>query len=105
KQTGKTKQPCFIQPRDGELFSFAGVWETWTKGVEPITSCTIITSTANEKMLSFHERMPVILPPESFTAWRDLSTPTEDVAPPASSLPFGVDRTSSRRCSRGQRPQ
>jgi putative SOS response-associated peptidase YedK len=30
KREGKQKQPFYIHPRDeGELFSFAGLWETW----------------------------------------------------------------------------
>ncbi len=76
KTSGKAKQPFFIHPSHGELFAFAGLWERWTKGGEPVESCTIITTTANEVMRPLHERMPVILSPESFAAWLDLSTPS-----------------------------
>ncbi len=72
KTTGKTKQPYFIH-QDG-LFAFAGLWETWAKGVEPILSCTIITTAATGAMQGLHERMPVILPPASFAAWLDPRT-------------------------------
>jgi putative SOS response-associated peptidase YedK len=72
---GNAKQPFFIRPSQGELFAFAGLWERWTKGGEPVESCTIITTTANDTMRPLHERMPVILPPESFANWLDLSTP------------------------------
>jgi putative SOS response-associated peptidase YedK len=37
----------------------------------PVTSCTIVTTTSNEMMLSFHERMPVILDPEQYDQWLD----------------------------------
>ena len=57
------------------MFAFAGLWERWTKSGEPVQSCTIITTAANETMQALHERMPVILSPESFNAWLDLSTP------------------------------
>lgn len=73
---GKAKQPYFIHPRQGELFAFAGLWETWSKSGSPVESCTIITTDANETMQPFHDRMPVILSPESFAAWLDLSTPS-----------------------------
>jgi len=69
KTTGKKKQPFFIH--QGELIAFAGLWETWAKGDEPISSCTIITTAADETMRALHERMPVILPPASFATWLD----------------------------------
>lgn len=85
KTKGKKKQAYFI--RHGELFAFAGLWETWN--LEPITSCTIITTAAGEAMQGLHERMPVILPPQSFEAWLDPLTPQEtllDMLRPAASL-------------------
>lgn len=75
KTTGKTKQPYFI--RHGELMAFAGLWETWS--VEPISSCTIITTAANDAMQGLHERMPVIVPPASFGAWLDPLTSQLDL--------------------------
>ena len=41
--------------------SFAGLWETWDKGDEPVTSCTIATTEPNDFMTNLHNRMPVIL--------------------------------------------
>jgi putative SOS response-associated peptidase YedK len=93
KTKGKKKQPYLI--RQGELFAFAGLWETWN--LEPITSCTIITTAAGEAMQGLHERMPVILPPESFGAWLDPLTPQEqllEMLRPADSLsitPVGAE--------------
>jgi putative SOS response-associated peptidase YedK len=69
KTTGKKKQPFFIH--QGELVAFAGLWELWAKGDEPIFACTIITTAADETMLALHERTPVILPPTSFATWLD----------------------------------
>src|SRR5688572_27366264 len=55
---------CF-QMKDGAPFAFAGIWDRW----EDITSCAIITTTANELLAEIHTRMPVILPPETFDLW------------------------------------
>ena len=49
----------------------AGLWERWDKGDQPIESCTILTTEANELMQPIHERMPVILPPEQYGLWLD----------------------------------
>jgi putative SOS response-associated peptidase YedK len=75
KREGKAKQPYFIHPRDGDLFAFAGLWDVWAKGAAPVESCSIITTTANVATRHLHERMPVILPPDSFAGWLDPLTP------------------------------
>jgi putative SOS response-associated peptidase YedK len=69
KHEGKGKQPYFIRPRDGGLFAFAGLWDVWAKGPAPVESCSIITTSAGEATRFLHERMPVIMPPDSFAAW------------------------------------
>jgi putative SOS response-associated peptidase YedK len=49
--------------KDETLFAFAGLWDRWSgphgDGRE---TCTILTTTANERVRPMHERMPVILP-------------------------------------------
>ncbi len=47
------------------------MWERWDKGGEPVESCTILTTEANELMQPIHERMPVILPPDQYDLWLD----------------------------------
>jgi putative SOS response-associated peptidase YedK len=66
------KQPYFIRPRDGGLFSFAGLWECWhdPRG-ETVETCTILTTEANELMRPLHDRMPVILDPAAEASWLD----------------------------------
>ena len=83
--TGK-KQPWLIEKDDREPFAFAGLWECWHPKVTeessdgppdaaragaavPVISCTILTTAANRDMQPLHERMPVILPIESWAAW------------------------------------
>lgn len=71
KKNGKEKQPYFIHRADGQPLLFAGLWDRWTQGEEPIESCTIITTTPNELMEPLHDRMPVILTLEESRFWLD----------------------------------
>jgi putative SOS response-associated peptidase YedK len=54
---------------DSKPLVFAGLWERWEKGPEPVESCTILTTDANEFMRGLHTRMPVILAPTDFDRW------------------------------------
>jgi putative SOS response-associated peptidase YedK len=65
------KQPHFIHLKDDRPFAFAGLWDRWDKGGEPIESCTIITTDANELMAPIHDRMPVIIPKADYDLWLD----------------------------------
>jgi putative SOS response-associated peptidase YedK len=78
KQGTGRKQPFFIRPRDEELFSFAGLWERWhdPEG-EPVETCTILTTTANEVMQPIHDRMPLILGPSAEEQWLDPRSSTD----------------------------
>ena len=69
KLDAKTKQPYRITLKNGEAFRFAGLWEYWKKGEQPIVSCTIVTGPPNELAATIHDRMPVILPPEHYESW------------------------------------
>ena len=75
----KKKQPMFMSRADGEPFAFAGLWEVWKdrnhtddEG-EPLElfSCTIITCDSNEKIADVHDRMPVMLAPNTWDTWLD----------------------------------
>jgi putative SOS response-associated peptidase YedK len=70
KKGGKT--PTYIRMKDHKPFAFAGLWEHWQSpdGTE-IYSCTIITTQANPFMKEFHDRMPVIMPPDRYRDWLD----------------------------------
>ena len=67
----------YIYMASGEPFAFAGLWSSWTSpdGSE-IRSCTIVTTDANEAISPFHNRMPVILSPETESLWLDPYTET-----------------------------
>jgi len=76
------KQPYAIAARDGGMLGFAGLWEGWRgNGGEVIRSFAIITTEANATLRGLHERMPVILPPEAWTAWLEGDRPGELLRP------------------------
>lgn len=72
RRTGREKVPHWIHPPEGELLTFAGLWECWSPhDAEPVHSFTILTTPASEVVRPIHERMPVILGPEERLVWLD----------------------------------
>jgi putative SOS response-associated peptidase YedK len=70
QKTAAGKQPHLIRFSDARPFAFAGLWERWHDPAdEPLDSCTILTTSPNERLAELHDRMPVILPPEHFAEW------------------------------------
>ena len=71
----RTKTPTYIRMASGDPFAFAGLWEVWRPKtdsedeVAPLASCTIITTRPNELVAPIHNRMPVILPRDSYDRW------------------------------------
>lgn len=73
KRSGRSKLPYYFQLSDESQFAFAGIWDSWgTK--DRITTCAIVTTTANETLKAIHNRMPVILRPDSYDRWLDPQT-------------------------------
>ena len=66
---GKWKQPFFFQLKDESPFAFAGIWDRWLGADRSLTSCAIVTTTANELLMTVHDRMPVILAEEAQEKW------------------------------------
>lgn len=70
-----TNVPHYIKRKDGELMSFAGLWDYNNKGDNEIYSFTIITTHAAKGMEWLHDRMPVIVDPgkdrELIEKWLD----------------------------------
>jgi putative SOS response-associated peptidase YedK len=69
KSSGAGKRPFHIRVPSGRPFAFAALWERWGKGRHPIESCTILTTSANERVRGIHERMPVILDAAARARW------------------------------------
>ncbi len=75
--TGKV--PFFIHPKHIDLYSFAGIWDTWKgKDGQVIKTYSIMTTEPNKEMSSIHNREPVILHPEDEEDWIKPSNDTEE---------------------------
>lgn len=66
----KKSIPYFIKMKDGQPFTFAGLWDVWKdeNGTPSITT-TIITTEPNSLIEPIHNRMPVIVPESSREIW------------------------------------
>ncbi len=75
--------PYFFHRPDNGLFWFAGVAATDAQGERTVA---ILTTHANEKALSIHSRMPIMLPDEAAALWIESDADRaalEDVLHPA----------------------
>jgi putative SOS response-associated peptidase YedK len=79
------KQPHFISAADGSVLSFAGLWDRWKNPEtgEPMTSCTIIVTDANELTRPIHDRMPVVLDKADIRSWLSGEAGAEILRPAA----------------------
>jgi putative SOS response-associated peptidase YedK len=70
----RTSRPFFVRRHDGKPFALAAIWERWTSNDgEVIESCAILTQPARPPVDTVHDRMPLVLEPESWDAWLDPS--------------------------------
>jgi putative SOS response-associated peptidase YedK len=59
---------------------FAGLWSKWkVEGQQPLFTCCVITTAANDLVKPFHDRMPAILAPTDYATWFDHDLPLERV--------------------------
>jgi putative SOS response-associated peptidase YedK len=99
KKVETKKQPYYFQLQDNQPFAFAGLWEEWLSPEdEKITSCTIVTTEANELLQQIHHRMPVILPQSDYETWLD---PQQNNTELLQKLlrPYGAEEMSAYRVS------
>jgi putative SOS response-associated peptidase YedK len=104
KVSSGSKQPHYFTRADGEPMAFAGLSEWWRDKNDPdapaIRSCTIITTSASQDMDGIHDRMPVILNPDTFDLWLD---PENDDSSELTSLLKGAPAGTVVHHSVGQR--
>ena len=66
-------QPHYFSRADGTPLVLAGLYETWsdptTPDAPPLSSATILTTSAGDDMDEIHHRMPVVLEQETFDLW------------------------------------
>jgi putative SOS response-associated peptidase YedK len=69
---GPAKQPMYMTPPDGHAIAFAGLYEFWRHGDEStLSTCTIITTPSVGVLSEIHDRMPLVLPHDSWARWLD----------------------------------
>lgn len=66
-KAGTTRLPHYFALRDGAPFFFAGLWAP-PQGDAPAAFC-LVTTTPNALLAPIHDRMPVLLGPNSGPAW------------------------------------
>jgi len=77
RRDGHGKRAHYFFRSDGQPMLLAGLYEHWVQpGHDPRTTCTIVTSAANENMAELHDRMPVIVEEQDVTTW--LTAPASD---------------------------
>lgn len=83
KGSKEPKRKYYFHPKQSDIFSFAGIWETW-HDIEDKEwkTYSIITTEPNKEMRAVHNRMPVILHQEDEAAWLEPSrNKREEVEP------------------------
>ena len=77
RRAEKGRQPWLLRRRDGKLMGFAGLWDRWrpapgdARHDEPLESCAVLTTPANELVARLHDRMPLVLDPADYELWLD----------------------------------
>lgn len=71
KAEGKRKQPYQFR-LERHVFAFAGLWSRWTSpDGEVVDSFAVVTTPPNETAAGYHDRMPLVVPPELYARWLD----------------------------------
>ena len=80
KKADSGKQPYFVTVADSNMFSMAGIWETWEdkSSGEIIDSCAILTTVAKGIVRDLHDRMPMIIDKTGYQDWLDPGAQTRD---------------------------
>ena len=90
------KQAHYISRADGAIMAVAGLWTIWRDPLlaesrdssnEVLSTCTIITTQANNKLRGIHHRMPVILEQHGLEQWLS----TNQVPPLGILIPAGEE--------------
>lgn len=80
QRVGKSKQPYYFSLEREEPLALAGLWESWRdpRHDETLLTCTVLTTAANRDMAGLHDRMPLILPRETWETWLDAGRQDRD---------------------------
>jgi putative SOS response-associated peptidase YedK len=111
KKTATGKQPFAVALADRGLMALARLWENWhSPAGEWVCSFAVITTKPNELCAELHNRMPVVLRPETWPTWLG-EEPAEPSQLKAMLTPYPLGRNdmlvgepAGRQCQ-NQRPQ
>ncbi|MEM8942672.1 MAG: SOS response-associated peptidase [Pseudomonadota bacterium] len=82
-EDAKSKQPWLIT-NDSEALAVAALWDVWnTRGdndMDPLLSCTLVTTAAAQEFAPWHKRMPVMLRQEDRDRWLHAESIADDDA-------------------------
>lgn len=74
RRAGPQKQPFYMRPKGGKLFAMAALWAEWSgPDGNLIDSGAILTQPANEALSGVHHRMPIVMTPDRFADWLNVS--------------------------------
>ena len=73
RRQGRRREPLLIRPTDGSTMAFAGLWAPWRDPAsgEWLLSAAVVTTAANSVVGRLHDRMPVVLPRDTWALWLD----------------------------------
>jgi putative SOS response-associated peptidase YedK len=91
------RQPFYIHATDGQTLAMAGLYEIWRDPDLPMEhpeslrwTVTVVTTAANADVGRIHERMPLLVQREHWSAWLDPKSDTRaDVEPLLAPPPLG----------------
>jgi putative SOS response-associated peptidase YedK len=82
-ERGRGKQPYYFTVRDEPFLAFAGIYDHYRdESGQEMGSYAVLTTSPNELMSRYHNRMPVILRPDDEADWLD----------PAATDPLALER-------------
>jgi putative SOS response-associated peptidase YedK len=85
------KQPYFMTRRDGEPLVFGGIWSTWGTQSAQLLTFSVITLPATGELTQVHDRMPLVLPPDLWSAWLREGEALGLLGPPAEDYAAGIE--------------
>lgn len=89
----QVKQPYAIGMKSGEPFALAAICERWRASGrdEWVSTFAVITCPANDLVAQIHDRMPVIIPPDSYDRWlANIEPDPRDLLVPYPSEPMAM---------------
>ena len=87
QHAGRSARPFAVARRDRALLALGALFERWERGDVALETCAILTVPAAGPVQTLHDRMPLLVPREVWSAWLDPALR----APPAIAPGAGAD--------------